>query len=360
MQVSGKLWLALAVVLVPLAFGQTAQAATKTPVTIYKTSFNLMTSPKSSKVKHRGKTYAKKVLWTTKKASYQGRVYYRLTDKKRNLGYIRSTALAKISKPKLHFKSDTIEQDSKFNPNTLTYTYTRLDKVHIKATSHVNTKVPGNYTVQYHVTDTAGYNFNVRRAIAVKQIKLTGIKNPNFTDPDFGIYQTSDAGSTLQLEPLFSFVPTVKHAVRWQSSDSRVASVNSNGKVSFNQDGVATIQASFAGQNFKTPVLVTSSSNLTFGKNDGSTVDYGAEHTWVNWTHVAGHTYVGQWATNGTDFTYLDGENESIEENPYDPQVDLYDLVGNFTPDSIFGSKRSIIVETKDNSGALHQYVGNY
>lgn len=334
-----------------------AGASKLEPVSIGRTSYNFVKSPSSKKVLHRGKTYSNKVLWINKTRSYRGTIYYRLTNKKKNLGYIKSKAIYRIYKPRLHFSTSVINQGDNFNPyKGASYNYYKPDKVTFTNTNYVDTSVAGNYTVIYHVKDTAGYKFDVKRTVVVKKVSLIGVYDPLFSN--FDGYKVSSIGDKLHLKPQYT-VAGATAKTTWNSSDSSVASVSSDGQVYMKKNGIAVITASLKGKTIKTPVMVTESSNLGMSSSD-NLIKTNFGDTFIDYTAKSSlRQYVtALWETDGERFIYADTGKVLLNDYSGNLNTDEFNFYRAWpiTDESLNNSTG--IMQTVDEFGSQHQYLG--
>lgn len=336
----------------------TAGASKLVPVSIGRPTYNLMKYPDSKKVQHRGKTYSNRILWIKKTRTYKGSIYYQLTNKKYNLGYINAKAVYKINKPRLYFSSSSnvVNQGDPFNVKTGSYKYIKPDKVNITWTNYVNTDIAGKYIVVYHVKDTAGYRFDVKRFISVKKINLIGIYNPSFDNEDG--YKVSTVGETLKLKPQYT-VAGATAKITWQSSDSSVASVNPDGRVYMRKDGIAVITASLRGKCIKTPVMVTESSHLRMNSSDDlvqpyfglSFIDYAQKGSLRQYVTAL-------WETNGERFIYADTGKVLLNQNSDSLRTDEFNFYRAWPTTDESVDNTTGIMQTVDELGNSHQYLG--
>lgn len=242
------------------------------------------------------------------------------------------------------------------------YSKSRGDKVKVTVShSSLDTQTPGVYTVVYHVVDKAGYNFHVKHYIKVQAVKLTGIYNPNYLTED--TYKVSTVGDNLQLRPRFNHQITTND-VEWQSSDDQVASVSSNGVVSAKQNGIALITATFHGEQAVTPVLVTDSSHLPLTSSD-DLLKISFDEFMIAYD-IKGDLMqypTGIWVTNGQIFGYSNGiDSDTSNEDHRDHIVKGSGGIDTLVegPESLFKPGSTILLQTKDEYGQAHQYVGQY
>lgn len=336
----------------------TAGARALVPVALGNPTYNLTKSPNSKKVQHHGKTYSNKILWISKTKKYNGTIYYQLTNKKHNLGYIKARAVYKINRPKLHFSNNVVNQGDKFNPDEGgSFRYNKPDKVKITNTNYVDTNQAGEYTIIYHVKDTAGYKFDVKRFVHVKKVELIGIYNPLFKNEDG--YKVSAVGDTLNLKPQYT-VDGATAQTTWQSSDSSVASVNSDGRVYMRKDGIAVITASLRGKRIKTPVMVTESSHLGMNSSD----DLIQTHFGVSFIYYTPKSTLRQyvtalWETNGNSFIYADTGKVLLNQNSDSLRTDEFNFYRAWPTTDESLDNTTGIMQTVDEFGNSHQYIGD-
>jgi len=350
--------LAVALLMVGGGLSGAQASAKQVAVGLHAGTTRSTTAPGGVRSKVRIAKYRKQVLWVTKARKVRGRTYCRLTNHHRNLGYVPVSALYPITKPRPKFSPVSVAQGSAFNANKLSweYYYNKPDKVWATTTSYVNTKQPGNYTVIYHVKDTAGYRFNARRTVQVKTVTLTGMHNPNYQARD-EVYQVSAPGETLQLRAKYN-TPQIKPAAAnrptWRSTNPSVASVSQTGRVTMHRSGVAQISVRLRGKVATTPVLVTTGSHLGFGNSDQEeAVTYDTYGIYYDPSGDATHTATSVWYTDGNIFMQQNfAAGQTLDDYANSIRLDWETGVGQ--------ENGSIILQTVDDGGGHHQYVGHY
>lgn len=352
-----KFWLAVVIGFMGIGVSYPAQAATEKPVVIRNTRANLLKSPRSTVVKHRGKTYSKQVLWVTKRVRSKGYTYYRLTNHHQNLGYIRANATTKVQRPQLTFKRKSVQQDAAFKPLAdKQLRVTRPDKIQVTATSHVNTKVPGKYMVTYHVTDTAGYRFNVKRSVKVRKLSLDALATSWFDD-NKGEYQIVKPGQKADVEIYYDDDTTVSHPVVWGSTQPAVATVDQRGNVTPIADGMTLITATFNGKTLRVPLLVNSGKKLSMSSTDQlATLSEKNGEAVLRFKQSPEQKLQGLWVANQRYFMYSNGHQDSIGGG--NNVTTLY-LVGYDLFATDISAPQHVIVQTKDVTGAEHHYVSD-
>ena len=106
----------------------------------------------------------------------------------------------------------------------------------VKVTSNINTSIAGVYYVTYSVTDNYGNSSSATRTISVKAstVPLTGLSiSPNSVN--------LKKGSNKKLEVYFSPTNATNKTISWSSSNSTIATVNSNGVVTAKNVGTVII-----------------------------------------------------------------------------------------------------------------------
>lgn len=281
----------------------------------------------------------------------------------------------RIDKPRLRFKYSTINENTRFDPyKGLIYYYTKPDKVKFSVKDYVNTEKPGRYVVVYHVKDKAGYNFTITHYIRVRKIFVRNIYNPNaITSSSNSIYHTSPIGTSFKLVPEFNVKNVSYKGIKWSSSDSNVASVSSDGKVVPKRDGVTLIIVTFNRQSFSTPVLVSEGelSKLSNSDNVWSRVNYDKDLIIKYYETGTLKQLLNQiWITNGSKFAYAKnifanyaqqnktGLDYNNGEHLIDAKYNDSNLDG--ISKSFFKSGDQIVLQTQDELGKGHTYIGSY
>lgn len=122
----------------------------------------------------------------------------------------------------------------------------------VKVTSNINTSIAGVYYVSYSVTDDYGNSSNATRKITVKAstVPLTGLSiSPNSV--------TLKKGSNRKLEVYFSPTNATNKTISWSSSNSTIATVNSDGVVTAKNVGTVIITVkSYNGLYAKSRIIV--------------------------------------------------------------------------------------------------------
>lgn len=279
------------------------------------------------------------------------------------VSYAKSVNGYTIKRPSLIFKHNVVDQYS--DPDTATtgsYRYSTGDKVKVTISQdNLDTSTPGTYSIIYHVTDKAGYNFHVKHYIRVRAVNLKSIYNPTYISDT--TYKVSNVGDTIKLRPRFN-VTTTANDVDWQSSNESVASVSSDGIVNAKENGIAVISASFHDKKVTTPVLVTGSSHLNLSSSDSLLkISYDSSYVSYKMTGDLTQYPTGFWVTNGQVFGYSDGIDESTTNANHRDTISK-ENGGIFTPidgpSSLFESGNTAVLQTQDENGDVHQYVGNY
>ncbi|MFT8994414.1 MAG: Ig-like domain-containing protein [Lentilactobacillus hilgardii] len=278
----------------------------------------------------------------------------------------------RISKPRLVFKYSSVVENTSFDPTKgVSYYRSAYDKVKISYKSYVNSSKPGKYAVVYHVKDRAGYNFYVTHYVNVRRVYLKRVYNPNEIGSQEGTeYKVSPLGTSYKLTAELNIKGADQSSIKWTSSNSQVASVSSQGQVTPKKDGITIISAEFNGKTVSTPVLVSEGSNINLANSDDiwSKVDYDSNSEIIfNQTSTLKQVIKKMWMTNGAKFTYSDGPDKTIrEESDMTSTFDhkKYSIANAFfAPDldhAFFKKGDHIILQTQDELGNNHLYVGDY
>ncbi|MCV3739919.1 Ig-like domain-containing protein [Lentilactobacillus hilgardii] len=279
----------------------------------------------------------------------------------------------RISKPRLVFKYSSIVENASFDPTKgVSYYRSAYDKVKISYKSYVNSSKPGKYAVVYHVKDRAGYNFYVTHYVNVRRVYLKRVYNPNeTTDSDDGdVYKVSPLGMPFKLTAELNISGANQNGISWSSSNPQVASVSSDGSVTPEKDGVTMISTKFNQQTINTPVLVSEGSNINVASSDNvwSQINYDDEDgISYKQTSTLKQVITDLWFTDGERFIYNKGQFKTPDEQS--KETDSLDDDNMYSINSYGGygyqgtflkTGAHVILQTQDELGNAHLYVGKY